>query len=196
MEVLMQAQLRALVAALLLGVLFGVLYDVVRIFLVLIGARDAALPSFAPRLRLPALPADFATRHKARLPRTAAVLLFVAELLYALACGILFILFVYVQNDGELRFYFLVCAVLGFVAYYLSFGRLAMTVTGVVSFFLRAAFFYLFLLLWLPLRFFLRLTLRLAGGMWWLFFLPIYDRLGRRRKSSLGIRARHIVEKM
>ena len=87
MQVLMQAQFRALVAALVLGVLYGVLYDAVRVLLVLIGARNARVAPWAARLRLPALPADFATRTKVRLPRTSAVLLFVLEFIYVSTCN-------------------------------------------------------------------------------------------------------------
>ena len=191
----MQAQVRALVAALLLGVLYGVLYDAVRVLLVLLGARNAPLTPWAARLRLPALPADFASRGKVRLPRTAAVLLFILEFLYAILCGILFMLFVYVQNDGAVRFYFIACAALGFCAYYLSFGRLVMAVTGVIAFFLRVLFFYLSLAVCVPLRFVCRLVARALGAVWWLLFLPIYDRFCRRRKLHLAV-ARHIVEKM
>ena len=192
----MQAQVRAFVAALLLGVLYGVLYDCVRIFLVLLGARNAPVAPWAARLRLPALPADFATRGKVRLPRTSAVILFVSEFLYALACGALSMLFVYVQNDGVLRFYFLACAVVGFFAYHLSIGRLVMAVAGVVAFFLRVVFFYLLLALFVPMRFVCRLAARCLGAAGWFFFLPIYDRCCRRRKARFGIRARYIVEKM
>ena len=195
MQVLMQAQFRALVAALVLGVLYGVLYDAVRVLLVLIGARNARVAPWAARLRLPALPVDFATRTKVRLPRTSAVLLFVLEFIYALLCGILFMLFAYVQNDGTVRFYYLVCAAVGFSAYYLSIGRFVMAVTGGIAFFLRVAFFYFSLAIFVPMRFLLRLTAHCLGAVWWFLFLPIYD-FFRRRQTPRLFSARHIVEKM
>ncbi len=191
----MQAQVRALVAALLLGVLYGVLYDAVRVLLVLLGARSAKVAPWAAGLRLPALPADFATRGKVRLPRTTLVLLFVLEFFYALLCGAAFILFVYVQNDGVVRFYFIACAAVGFFAYYLSLGRLVMAITGVIAYFLRVVFFYLSLAVCVPMRFFLRMAAKCLGAVWWFLFLPIYDLYCRHREPRL-FSARHIVEKM
>lgn len=154
MEVHISAQWTAALLALLLGVLFGVLFDILRILRILCGIRAKKAEERPFSLSLPFLPKSFFV------PKTkgkgnavfCAVFIFFCDLLWFFAVGVLFSVFVYWQNDGIFRLYILLSAIIGFVLYYNTLGRLVLRAAESLALALRILLFYIALLLSLPFR--------------------------------------------
>lgn len=154
MEVLVEAQWVSALLALLFGVLAGALYDVLRILRILCGAHSKKPQERSVSLSLPFLPKDFFLP-KPKGKRSAvfsAIFVFFCDLLWFSAVGALFSVFVYWQNDGIFRFYILLCAVMGFILYYKTVGRLVLLVAESVALVLRIVLFYIALLIAMPFR--------------------------------------------
>ena len=125
--------------AILLGAVWGVVYDMFRVIRI---ARGASCPADnyaavkrlrAVRLKLPELNRSKRKKGKpeksgkAKLHITETALVFIEDLLFTLACGLSFIIFVFSANSGMFRWFLLVGAAAGFCAYYFTVGKL---VTG------------------------------------------------------------------
>ncbi len=187
----MLAQVRALFAAVGFGIFLGALYDVVRIFRILCGMPcPGGIPRRVIDFRFPLLPRDFATRKRGGVAaRAHAVLLITTDFLYALTAGVLFCVFVYWQSNGVFRLYYLLAAIPGFFAYYMTVGRLVLASAGVIVFFMRAISAYLFLFVKIPLAFLFRLLWRVFLGIWYCFYTPLYAICAERRRLREAKRA-------
>lgn len=185
----MLAQVRALFAAVAFGIFLGVLYDGVRIFRVLCGMPyRGGIPHRLAAFRFPLLPADLATRRAGKITaRAHAVLLVLTDFLYALTAGLLFCVFVYWQNNGTFRLYYLLAAAPGFAAYYVTVGRLVLASAGSIVFLLRVLTAYLFLFIRVPLVFLAKMVARAAVCLWLWLYSPLYAAfVARRRLRAAG----------
>ena len=146
--------LQALPAALLFGVLLGALYDLFRMISSALGVREDA-GSDGGRLRkwilhlrqyrCRALPwrrlavgggENETGNQRHRIP--ARVVQAMLDILYFLICGVSGAVFLYWRNSGILRWYLILCGVLGFLAYSRSIGRFLLPVFLLCTALIRA----------------------------------------------------------
>lgn len=172
------AQARACLSALCLGVLLGVLYDAFFLLRALLGAHTGKRgKTRLTTLRYPLLPPDFGKREPGRVGRGLSLAITaVLDFLYALTCGILFLLFTYAQSEGVFRFYCLLAAALGFFLYARTLGRAVSAASASLVFLLRLVLAYLFLFIRVPLLWLLRVARRALLFLFRLFYLPLYGR--------------------
>ncbi len=123
--------------SLFLGVSFGVLYDIFRIsraFLgVSYGGKSAA---YLYEKEYPLI-----GRLEIRKGKLKDGFIFVAvmlgDILYFILCGLIFAVFIYYTNDGIFRFGALAAVLVGFLAYYMTFGRLIIAFAEIICIFLK-----------------------------------------------------------
>ena len=113
------------------------------------------------------------------------VFVFLGDLLWLPTVGGLFSVFVYWQNDGVFRLYMLVSAIIGFVLYYHTVGRLVLLAAETVALVLRILLFYLFLLLSLPFRFLYAVGCKSARFLYAAAVVPLYS--GRHLRKRLRL---------
>ncbi len=165
---------RGCAVALVFGVGLSLFYDTICIFRILLGMQEGGcIPSRLSACCLPGLPSDFARRPRGKIAiRLHAALLFFFDFFFSFLAGIFFMVFIYWQNDGVFRIYYLLGAALGFFLCRRTVSRLILSVSGYIVFFLRVGFAYVFLGIKLPLRF----LFRQAVHLFLLLYLPLYSR--------------------
>ncbi len=200
MEGALSSQISALLFAFLFGVGIGALYDLYRVFGVLFSLLTPQTSHRLPE-RLPLLPSGWLVSRSGRVGlRARGVLLFFCDTLFALAAGSLFVIFLYVENDGVFRFYLLAGAALTFFLYLQTVGKLVFRVAGVLALYLHIALLYLAYFLALPLFFFVCI----CRQIWRRVLLPAlafacrpilyrFRAFVRRRRFFSDLRAAHAV---
>lgn len=150
------------------GAVLGVLWDVFRLTRVMLGF---SYPSrSADKLYAQPLPLLGKTlpRHsgqkKSLCDRLGGVILFAEDVVFGLVCGVVMSLLVYVTNDGIFRAMAPIGMLIGFLIYYLTVGRLVLSVSQILVFALRALALYALTLLLLPPRLAVRLWQRTFGA--------------------------------
>lgn len=150
----------------MLGICLGMLYDVLRIFRSFSATEDASerdVNSYdGVRLRLPPpisgvfgksikpfFSPDPRSRGRARGVLCGILLLF-EDILFFTVCGCAISVLIYYTNDGRFRLMAVVGVFEGFLLYYLTVGRLVMSVSRFVCFVLRAGLTYVILVLITP----------------------------------------------
>ena len=78
------------------------------------------------------------------------LLIFFEDIAFFVLSGVAISLVLYYTNDGQLRFLSPICALIGFVIYYKTVGRLTERVERVAAFVIRSGLTYLLLTLLLP----------------------------------------------
>jgi hypothetical protein len=197
MQVSMWGLLVALLYSLAFGAFLHLLYDGIRIARVLCGVRyGGRVSSRLQACRLPLLPPDFATRPPKKAgERLRTAFIVATDILFCLVAGLLFSVFVYWQNDGEVRAVLLLGAAAGFALWHQTVGRLILLVSETLAFCLRVVAAYLFLLVRLPLSFLARLLLRAArwglarsrcllSFLYERLYLPFYTRREQKRRLA------------
>lgn len=122
--IVISEQLRTALYALLFGAAAAGVYDGVRLFRSLTLAQGRGSVTFANIL----------------------------DVLYAVVLGCSYSVFLFAENNGRYRWYLLFSAVLGFVLYRLSLGRLVKRTVFRAAAFVRKAVQLLLKLLWRPFR--------------------------------------------
>lgn len=138
-------QLSVLFMALLLGIFLGAVYDVFRVIRVGAGVRYGG-PVF-DRLRdkkLPLIGAYSLGRGKNITDKIKNVIVAVGDVVFSLAAGIAVSVFIYRYCYGIVRWYVFFGALLGFLAYYFTVGRVVLTVAEFIVFFVVTAIKYVF----------------------------------------------------
>ena len=180
----MERQLAALAYALLCGALCGVLYDAVRIMRVMLGlASYTAAGKTLYQLRLPLIGVVHPQKRRGtarRLVQQTAVAL--GDILFFIAAGGIFSVFLYHRASGEFRWFYLLGAAVGFFLYYCTCGRIVMLSSEAVSFVIRAAWRYVLWVLLLPVRGIVFVTKRAARMVRKRIWLPASSFLYRQAR--------------
>ena len=174
--------LQALLASVVFGAMLHLLYDGMRLLRALGGERfDSRPAAWLRQRRMPGLsPALFTRPPRKGGERLRTLLLITLDLLFMAAAGLLFSVFVYWQNDGQLRAMFLVGVFLGFFAWHVTLGRFSLAVSELLALLLRVLLAYLLLGVRVPLLFAARLLLLVTR---WLraclarLLLALYERV-------------------
>ena len=130
MEVSMKSLLLTSLYAVLLGVIIGIVYDVFRILRVLAGVT-ASSGGLKIKNRMSKLFPDVFSRQRGRV--FSCVFTAVTDFVFILLFTIVFILFLYCFNYGKFRWFILVFTFVGFRLYYVSFGRVVISLSGLIS---------------------------------------------------------------
>ncbi len=168
--------------SLLFGAFLHLLYEGVRLLRVLCGLPSGGrTAAWLARLPIPYLPRGFATRRPpAAGQRVQWLLLFLTDLLFLPISAFLFSIFLYWQNEGQLRLVLLLAVLLGYFLFHITVGRLLLWGEETVAFFLRVLLAYLFLAVRVPIVFLVRwllCLLRWFGRVCASFFLFLYVQL-------------------
>lgn len=144
-ELVFGEQPRSFLYALIFGAVIGVIYDIFRLSRVALTGKE--LGSRA-HVKLPVLwrtaahvaPESASDRLALMLKRavdgSVFVIVLVQDILFSLISAVLFAIFLYKVNFGELRLYLTIGAAFGFYLYYNTVGRAVAAVSGaVISFF-------------------------------------------------------------
>lgn len=139
------------------GAGLGVVWDIFRITRVLAGVRypsrraDVLYQKPLPLLRRPvSRPSADAGGRPWRILRHTVI--FLEDVLFGLLCGVVMTLLIYFTNDGIFRAMAPMGMLTGFFVYYMTVGRLVLSLSQGIVFALRAALCYAFALLLLPPR--------------------------------------------
>ena len=143
MQIFLADQLRVTLFSILIGVALGALYDVVRIFRTSLGV--VYVNRFTDKLKgikLPLIKNPLLRQEKKR--RIAEnVMIFITDILYFLVATFVMMVYVYYVNSGVARWYIFVGSVLGIFAYYVSIGKLVISISECISFFIKVLISYL-----------------------------------------------------
>lgn len=141
----------AILFSLLLGAFLGLLYSTSRYLCMLLGA---GVPSFSENLpksvKLPLLGERSVLPKESRFRKGYRnVLYFLIDVLYFFFCGTALSVFVY-SVGGIFRFSYVTGAIIGFVLFSLTVGRLLSSVSVWILFFIRVLFSYCFYVVSFP----------------------------------------------
>ena len=188
----------ALLASVAFGAALHLLYDGMRLLRALCGERfGSRAVAWLRQRRMPGLsPTLFSRPPRKGSERLRTLLLVTLDLLFMAVAGLLFSVFVYWQNDGQLRAMFLLGAFFGFFAWHATLGRLSLAASELLALLLRVLLAYLLLGVRVPLLLAARLLLRVVR---WLraclarVLLALYERLllahYSRREEARRLRA-------
>lgn len=122
-----------LLYAVIVGAMLGVLWDVFRVIRIAFYGRRTGSP---PPVRLPSDSAGVERalrfKHNIKIPSLSFFGTFICDLLFCLICTICVILLLFHLNDGEVRMFALLGAMIGFVVYYLTLGRLTVYFSDII----------------------------------------------------------------
>ncbi len=159
MEISLASQLFVFIASVILGLVLGALYDVIRIIRALLGI--SYINRFTQRLkelRL-ALIKNPLFKEGAHSRTFDSIIIFVTDVVYFLAVTLALMIYIYHMNSGIVRWYIFAGAIVGMLMYYVTIGRLVISVSEYIVFFLKVIFSYLsffisrpFILLYLKIK--------------------------------------------
>ena len=142
-----------LLASFSFGVGMGGVYDIHRILRVFFGVRySKKRPSELLHRPLPILRRPLGEIRQRRWSRALlSILIFLQDVFFFCLAGVGIVILNYAYNDGQLRFYTVIALFLGFFLYYFTIGKLVISLSEWIVFFLRAVCAILFFLLSAPL---------------------------------------------
>lgn len=140
------------IRAFLCGVAMGVLYDVLRLSRAMLGFHY--VPNDSPLVKNK-FTARFPVKKNAEVTKRASfgAILFFQDVLFVITFAVVFIFVLFYGNNGVFRAIFLFSIVLGFFAYYVSFGKLTVLFFDVWVIYLRTLICYVAYYALLPIRF-------------------------------------------
>lgn len=185
MEISMKTQLIITAYAVIVGAVIGVIYDIIRISRVFSGVTETTSQAKMYTLKLPLI--GTGTERKSNFPKFCGfsensffyrrkngrkkdgivsdvyknVFVFVGDILFFLIVSPLFTVFIYYANSGKIRWYLVTGAVIGFVLYYFTIGRLIMLFSSLIVFIIRSAGAYIIYFTLRPVVILIRLACRM-----------------------------------
>lgn len=142
MEIFIEKQLISVGYSFILGLIFGASYDIIRMIHILSGTMSFSAGK--KQVKTGALPF---------------VLFLITDFIYMSAVSVVFSVFVYIVNYGDFRWYLLFGAVVGFVLYHFTVGRVVAYFSDVLARAIRTVLCYTVAL---PLRLLLRVVKKLV----------------------------------
>lgn len=159
MEISFASQFLVALISVVLGLFLGALYDVIRIIRALFGI--SYVNKFTGKLkgiRLPFIKNPL-TKEKRGARAFENIVIFITDILYFLIVTLIMMVYIYHINSGTVRWYIFLGAILGLLLYYVTLGRLVISISEYIVFFLKVAFSYLiffisrpFVLLYLKIK--------------------------------------------
>jgi hypothetical protein len=139
------------------GAALGLLWDVFRLTRVMLGVnyptRRTRIPDEKRPLPLLGRPAPSRTgADTARRRWLCSTVIFCEDILFGVICGVVMTLLVYITNDGTFRIMAPAGMLCGFIAYYLTVGRLVLSLSQAIIYFLRVLCCYAVAAVLLPFR--------------------------------------------
>ena len=125
------------------GAMLGVIYDVFRIVRIATCPAKNTAPK-RPGLLRRLLPAENILF---------AILVFLEDILFSLIAGVVVAIFIFNINDGQIRWFALAGAILGFFIYYQTVGRLVISVADIILRILRRTIAFLVRITFRPIAF-------------------------------------------
>lgn len=139
-------QISVIFFALLLGVFLGALYDLFRVTRVFIGVRYSKTLIKLWDKKLPLIGVHRFGRGKNITDKIKGAVISVEDILFFVLSGCIVSVFIYRYCYGILRWYVFFGAILGFAAYYVTVGRVVLTVAEFIMFlvvtFAKYVFFF------------------------------------------------------
>jgi|GEM_PF-2310325 len=155
MEISTKVQLIITLYAVIVGAGIGVIYDVIRITRVFSGVTKTVRQRKLETRRLPLVGAFVSIRSLAgfkekadeqrsrTLKFTSAIYkntaIFIGDILFFFIVSPIFTVFIYYANSGKIRWYLLTGALVGFVLYYFTVGRIVMLFSGTIVFVVKSS---------------------------------------------------------
>lgn len=143
MEVSFSEQINVALMSVVLGLAFGAIYDVVRIFRTLLGV--SYVNKFSDRLKKVKLPFIKNPYNFQKSKRKIAenIMVFLTDMAYFLVITAVMTVYTYHVNSGIVRWYIFGGAIVGILLYYVTLGRLIISVSECIAFFIRAFVLYI-----------------------------------------------------
>ena len=143
MEISLAHQFTVALLSVILGLLLGLLYDCVRITRCLFGIeyKGIIFKRLQPQHSIKSIGKVYES-----------LLMGITDLIYFALCGIIMSIFVYFVNSGNVRWYIFLGAGVGFFLYYVTVGRMVISLSSVIALGIRKAFFIILSCLYEPVR--------------------------------------------
>ena len=144
-----------LLYSLFLGVFIGSAYDVIRLLRIAVGVRYKSVSE---------TPFDFTSLHfvgryikkgtvKEKSGKFLSIFICIGDILFFVFAALCISVFTYHFNSGEFRFFILFGAVLGFLGYYLTLGRVVLYLSSKIILFLKIILLYVSFFVFYPFSF-------------------------------------------
>ena len=153
MEVSLIQQLTVTLYSVLAGVVFGLLYDVLRISRIFLGINY--VNKFTEKIKdikLPLIDNPMRRTTKKREEKFKAVAVGIGDILYFLIITPIAVVFTYHVNNGSIRWYLVFGMAAGFALYYFTLGKIIISVSEYIVFFIKTVFSYLSYLILRPIK--------------------------------------------
>lgn len=150
MEISIAYQLFVSGASALMGLFLGAIYDIVRISRAIFGIRYVNKFTYhLKEIKLPLIKNPLLIERK-RNKVLSNIFIFVTDIIYFLVITLIMMVFVYYINDGIVRWYIFAGAFLGMLLYYFTVGKLVISVSEYIVFFIKTTLSYLtWIFLWI-----------------------------------------------
>ena len=131
MEVTHSQQLSTLLISLVTGAFLGAIYDCVRILRCILGVEYySKIKDFKYK--------NLKSKKNGRISKAKEnIVMLITDILFFVFCGISIAIIVYYANSGIVRWYIFVFCFFGFLAYYLTLGRLVIRIANTVAIIIR-----------------------------------------------------------
>ena len=141
-----------LIASFAFGIGMGAVYDIHRILRVFFGVQySKKRPSKLLQRPLPIIRRPLGEIRQRRWSRAIlSILIFLQDVIFFCIAGGGIVILNYAYNDGQFRFYTVIALFLGFFLYYITVGKLVISLSEWIVFFLRAMFTILVFILKAP----------------------------------------------
>ena len=164
-----------------LGIVAGIFYDAQRVIRAFfgIGACDTTLV-----WKLPIIKKEITLAKEEKVSGAAKkILVFFGDFLSVAFAGVGVIIINYSYNNGQFRFFTVIGALVGFICYFLTVGRLTERFLAPLSFFLKYCILSFFVILGYPFKLFLDFIIKFVVKIYFLFKII----LEKRRKRVYNI---------
>ena len=153
MEVSLIQQLTVTLYSVLAGGVFGLLYDVLRISRIFLGINY--VNKFTEKIKdikLPLIENPMIRTTKKRKEKFKKIAVGIGDILYFLIITPIAVVFTYHVNNGSIRWYLVFGMAAGFALYYFTLGKIIISVSEYIVFFIKTVFSYLSYLILRPIK--------------------------------------------
>lgn len=150
MEFSILKQIYIILLSIPFGMVFGAFYDIIRVLRSLLGINYInKFTENLKKIRLKLIDNPL-LKEKQRTKLREGVILLITDFAYFLILTIALIIFIYYLNDGIVRWYIFAGTMAGLLIYYFTIGKLVISISEYITFFIKILFEYLFFFLKYP----------------------------------------------
>lgn len=153
MEVSLTQQLAVTLYSVLAGAVFGLLYDVLRISRIFLGINY--VNKFTEKIKdikLPLIENPMMRTTKKRKEKFKKIAVGIGDILYFIIITPIAVVFTYHVNNGSIRWYLVFGMAAGFTLYYFTLGKIIISVSEYIVFFIKTVFSYLSYFILRPIK--------------------------------------------